>query len=518
MPLLEMKHITKAFSGVYANQDVSLSVEQGEIHALLGENGAGKTTLMNILFGIYQSEAGEILYKGEPVRFKSPADAISRGIGMVHQHFSLVNRMTVLDNIILGYGHKKEILDRKAALKELCLLAGKYGLFVNPQNQVGSLSVGEQQRVEILKALYRKADLLILDEPTGVLTPQETENFFNVLKRLKEEGHGIIIITHRLSEIMAISDRVTILRDGRAVKELVTADTTPEELSAHMIGRPLSGKKEEGQKPSEETALSLEGVSLSKKRESKKILDNICLTINKGEILGIAGVEGNGQKELSEVITGIRKHTEGSIVFRGEAIDNRSVKERFHKGISYISDDRHKDSLVVDMTVTENLILRTFNRPPFSKNLILDYKEAENRALEAVTEYGIRMSGKSGIRTPVKLMSGGNQQKVILSREISNEARLIVASQPTRGLDIGATEFVHQTLVRQKNKGKSVLLISADLDEILSLSDRIAVMFEGRIMGILDRKEADVFKIGLYMGGVTQKEVGNGPDEKNEGS
>ncbi|WP_395548874.1 MULTISPECIES: ABC transporter ATP-binding protein [unclassified Lacrimispora] len=505
MPLLEMKHITKAFSGVYANEDVTLSVEKGEIHALLGENGAGKTTLMNILFGIYQSDGGEIFYKGESVRFKSPADAISHGIGMVHQHFSLVNRMTVLDNIILGSGGKKEVLDRKQASEEICSLAEKYGLFVKPDELVGSLSVGEQQRVEILKALYRKADLLILDEPTGVLTPQETENFFHVLRRLKDEGHGIIIITHRLSEIMAISDRVTILRDGKSVKNLVTLNTTPEELSAYMIGRPLSPKTEDRKKTSKEAALSLEGVSLSKKRAGKMALDHISLTVYKGEILGIAGVEGNGQKELAEVITGIRKHTEGNISFDGSAIDSRSVRERFHKGISYISDDRHMDSLVVDMTVTENMILRTYNRLPFSKKWILDYKKAENRALEAIEEYGIRTSGKSGTRTPVKLMSGGNQQKVILSREISKEARLIVASQPTRGLDIGATEFVHQTLIRQKNQGKSVLLISADLDEILTLSDRIAVMFEGRIMGILNREEADVFKIGLYMGGVTEE-------------
>ncbi len=505
MPLLEMKHITKAFSGMYANEDVTLSVEKGEIHALLGENGAGKTTLMNILFGIYQSDGGEIFYKGESVRFKSPADAISHGIGMVHQHFSLVNRMTVLDNIILGSGGKKEVLDRKQTSEEICSLAEKYGLFVNPDELVGSLSVGEQQRVEILKALYRKADLLILDEPTGVLTPQETENFFHVLRRLKDEGHGIIIITHRLSEIMAISDRVTILRDGKSVKNLVTLNTTPEELSAYMIGRPLSPKTEDRKKTSKEAALSLEGVSLSKKRAGKMALDHICLTVYKGEILGIAGVEGNGQKELAEVITGIRKHTEGKLSFDGNAIDSRSVRERFHKGISYISDDRHMDSLVVDMTVTENMILRTYNRLPFSKKWILDYKKAENRALEAIEEYGIRTSGKSGTRTPVKLMSGGNQQKVILSREISKEARLIVASQPTRGLDIGATEFVHQTLIRQKNQGKSVLLISADLDEILTLSDRIAVMFEGRIMGILNREEADVFKIGLYMGGVTEE-------------
>lgn len=507
MPLLEMKHITKAFSGVYANEDVCLSVEQGEIHALLGENGAGKTTLMNILFGIYQADGGEILYKGKSVRFHSPADAIENGIGMVHQHFSLVNKMTVLDNIILGLGSSNAVLDRKTAGEEVKRLGEKYGLLVNPEDRINGLSVGEQQRVEILKALYRNVNLLILDEPTGVLTPQETERFFDVLKRLKEEGYGIIIITHRLSEIMAISDRVTILRDGRAVKNLVTVDTTPEELSAFMIGRPLSPKKEERKKPLPQTALELKGVSISKKHGGKKVLDSISFTVKKGEILGIAGVEGNGQKELAEVITGIRKHTEGSLSFDGESLDRLCVRERFNRGISYVSDDRHRDSLVMDMTVMENLILRNYNRLPFSRNRLLDYKKAEKRAEEALAEYGIKTSGKSGIKTLVRLMSGGNQQKVILSREISEEASLIVASQPTRGLDMGASEFVHNTLIRQKEQGKSVVLISADLDEIMSLSDRIAVMFEGRIIGILGRKEASVNEIGLYMGGVTGKEI-----------
>ncbi len=504
MPLLEMKHITKAFSGVYANQDISLSLEMGEIHALLGENGAGKTTFMNILFGIYQADGGEIFYKGKPVRFRSPADAIGHGIGMVHQHFSLVGKMTVLDNIILGLYGNHGVLDRKKASGRIRTLAEKYNLSVNPDDQVNSLSVGEQQRVEILKALYRNVSLLILDEPTGVLTPQETESFFGVLKRLKDEGYGIIIITHRLSEIMAISDRVTILRDGRAVKELVTADTTPEELSAYMIGRPLSHKKEEQKKPLKDSALILRDVSLLSKRGGKKFLNHITLTVHKGEILGVAGVEGNGQKELAEVIAGIRKNTEGTVSFEGEAIDGLRVRERFDKGISYISDDRHLDSLVMDMTVAENLILRNYKRIPFSKRRILDNRKAEIQAEEAFKEYGIKASGKSGSRTPVKLLSGGNQQKVILSREISAEAKLIVASQPTRGLDIGAAQFVHETLVKQKNQGKSVVLISADLDEILSLSDRIAVMFEGRIMGILNREDADVFKIGLYMGGMME--------------
>ena len=486
MPLLEMKHITKSFAGVYANEDVDLSVEQGEIHALLGENGAGKTTLMNILFGIYQADKGEICFKGEHVEFKSPGEAIARGIGMVHQHFSLVKKMTVLDNVMLGLKGQGIVADRKSAREKLTGLAATYGLLVNPEAPVHTLSVGEQQRVEILKALYRDVSLLILDEPTGVLTPQETENFFGVLKRLRDEGYGIIIITHRLGEIMDISDRVTVLRDGRKVSSLVTEETTPEELSACMIGRELKAGREIRESAAGDTALSLKDVCLHKKHSTKMSL-------------------GNGQKELAEVITGIRRINSGQMEYQGKDIRRDSVKERFRAGISYISDDRHGDSLVMDMTVEDNLILRDFDRQPFSRNMVLDYRQAEKRAREALDEYSIKTSGKSGIKTPVKLMSGGNQQKVILSREISEEAGLIVASQPTRGLDIGATRFVHETLLRQRDAGRCVLLISADLDEILGVSDRVAVMYEGRIIGILNRDEADVHKIGLLMGGIAKE-------------
>lgn len=505
MPLLEMKHITKSFAGVYANEDVDLSVEQGEIHALLGENGAGKTTLMNILFGIYQADKGEICFKGEHVEFKSPGEAIARGIGMVHQHFSLVKKMTVLDNVMLGLKGQGIVADRKSAREKLTGLAATYGLLVNPEAPVHTLSVGEQQRVEILKALYRDVSLLILDEPTGVLTPQETENFFGVLKRLRDEGYGIIIITHRLGEIMDISDRVTVLRDGRKVSSLVTEETTPEELSASMIGRELKAGREIRESAAGDIALSLKDVCLHKKHSTKMSLDHVSLTIRRGEILGIAGVEGNGQKELAEVITGIRRINSGQMEYQGKDIRRDSVKVRFRAGISYISDDRHGDSLVMDMTVEDNLILRDFDRQPFSRNMVLDYRQAEKRAREALDEYSIKTSGKSGIKTPVKLMSGGNQQKVILSREISEEAGLIVASQPTRGLDIGATRFVHETLLRQRDAGRCVLLISADLDEILGVSDRVAVMYEGRIIGILNRDEADVHKIGLLMGGIAKE-------------
>lgn len=506
MNILEMKQIGKKFSGVYANEAVDLSVKKGEIHALLGENGAGKTTLMNILFGIYAADEGEIFWKGEKVQFHSPKDAIAEGIGMVHQHFSLVNKMTVLDNVILGLGKQGVFLDRKGAKRKLEELAEKYGLSVDPDAKISELSVGQQQRVEILKALYRNVELLILDEPTGVLTPQETEQFFEVLRKLKREGYAVIIITHRMSEIMSISDRVTILRDGRKITDLVTKETNPTELSNYMIGRQLDYDfevKETGQK---ETALLLQNVTV-RKSHKKPALDRINLKVYKGEILGIAGVDGNGQKELAEVIAGIRKMTEGNLTFYGEEIAAKNIKERFDRGISYISDDRHQDGLVLDMNVEENLILRQYDRRPYLKGGIFQRNVIRENAAKAIEKYRIKTSGTSAGDTQVKLMSGGNQQKIVLAREITEQSKLIIASQPTRGLDIGATQFVRQVLMEQRNEGKSVILISADLEEIMQLSDRVAVMFGGKIVGILKKEEAEMEKIGLLMGGITKEEA-----------
>lgn len=505
MAILEMKHISKAFAGVYANEAVDLSVEKGEIHALLGENGAGKTTLMNILFGIYQADEGEILWKGQSVRFESPGAAIAQGIGMVHQHFSLVKKMTVMDNIILGLESGGLFLNRTAAREKIQDLAARYGLEVDPDAAVYSLSVGQQQRVEILKALYRDVELLILDEPTGVLTPGETEHFFGVLRRLKEEGYAIIIITHRMSEIMSISDRVTILRDGKRVGSLVTAHTNPEELSQAMIGRELKESAGSGGREPGEERLVLSHVSIHRNKKAS-LLSDVCLTVREGEILGIAGVDGNGQKELAEIIAGVRKLREGSITFEGREIGRLSVQKRFAMGISYISDDRHADGLVLPMTVGDNLILREYRQQPFSRFRVLNRRAAAEAANRAISDYRIKTSGRSGKDTQVRLMSGGNQQKVILAREITGRSRLIIASQPTRGLDIGATEFVRELLIRQRDLGKSVILISADLEEILSLSDRVAVMFGGRIAGILPGSEATPHKIGLLMGGITGKE------------
>ncbi|MCI7659028.1 ABC transporter ATP-binding protein [Flintibacter sp.] len=506
MALLEMQQICKAFSGVYANDHVDLTVEKGEIHALLGENGAGKTTLMNILFGIYSADSGQILWKGEPVRFASPKDAIAAGIGMVQQHFSLVRKMTVLDNIILNLRDNRFVLDRKQARQRVCALAEKYGLTVDPDAQVGSLSVGEQQRVEILKALYRDVELLILDEPTGVLTPQETAQFFEVLRALQKEGYGIIIITHRMSEIMAISDRVTILRDGKKVAQLVTAETQPDELSRHMIGRELNESYDVDTPPGEETLLSLEAISLPRKKKGHPLHD-ITLELRRGEILGVAGVEGNGQKELAEIITGIQHPSQGRVVLDGQEIQRENVRQRYKRGVVYISDDRLNDSLVTDMDMTENLMLRDYCRAPFSHKGLLDRKAMLQTAKEKIQRYQVRSSGTSGEATPVRLLSGGNQQKLIVAREIHDRAQVVVASQPTRGLDIGATEFVRDRLVEQRNAGKGVLLISADLEEIMALSDRIAVLFGGRIVGVLTRQEATVEKIGLLMGGITGKEA-----------
>ena len=506
MALLEMQQICKAFSGVYANDHVDLTVEKGEIHALLGENGAGKTTLMNILFGIYSADSGQILWKGEPVRFASPKDAIAAGIGMVQQHFSLVRKMTVLDNIILNLRDNRFVLDRKQARQRVCALAEKYGLTVDPDAQVGSLSVGEQQRVEILKALYRDVELLILDEPTGVLTPQETAQFFEVLRALQKGGYGIIIITHRMSEIMAISDRVTILRDGKKVAQLVTAETQPDELSRHMIGRELNESYDVDTPPGEETLLSLEAISLPRKKKGHPLHD-ITLELRRGEILGVAGVEGNGQKELAEIITGIQHPSQGRVVLDGQEIQRENVRQRYERGVVYISDDRLNDSLVTDMDMTENLMLRDYCRAPFSHKGLLDRKAMLQTAKEKIQRYQVRSSGTSGEATPVRLLSGGNQQKLIVAREIHDRAQVVVASQPTRGLDIGATEFVRDRLVEQRNAGKGVLLISADLEEIMALSDRIAVLFGGRIVGVLTRQEATVEKIGLLMGGITGKEA-----------
>ena len=518
MALLEMKHICKSFSGVYANEDVSLTVEKGEIHALLGENGAGKTTLMNILYGLYTADSGQIFWKGREVSFSSPREAITAGIGMVQQHFSLVRDLSTLDNVILNLKTASLFLNRKKERARLMELSRRYGIAVDPEAKIADLSVGERQRVEILKALYRNVELLILDEPTGVLTPQETAHFFDVLRSLKAEGYGIIIITHRMSEIMQISDKVSVLRDGKLVAEADTADTTPDELSGWMIGRKMALNIRERGKAGDEIMLELRHVSRRAGKHTHALRD-ICFQVKKGEILGLAGVEGNGQKELAEVLTGLKKKASGEILFDGKSIMDAGVRERYEAGLAYISDDRQNDSLITGMDITENLALRSYAKEPYATHGVMHRGKMRQDALGTMETYQVRASGKTGPDTTVSLLSGGNQQKLIIARELSGNVRLILAAQPTRGLDIGATQFVRDRLLQAREEGKSVLLISADLEEILALSDRIAVLYNGGIAGIVDWKDADVQKLGLLMGGAVSSgesgAVGSGTDKSD---
>lgn len=499
MAFLKMSNITKTFPGVVANDNVSLELEQGEILALLGENGAGKTTLMNILYGLYHADEGEISIEGKKVEFSSPGKAIEAGIGMVHQHFMLIQPMTVLQNIILGLkqeGHP--FVDYKKTALQIKKLSKRYGLNVEVNKKVSELSVGEEQRVEILKALYREARILIFDEPTAVLTPQETEEFFAILKRLKEEKHAVIIITHRMSEIMEVSDKVTILRDGKYITTVNTSETNPHELSYSMIGREIDNNVNMGNyDENKEVVLRVE--SLYMKKRTENLLENINFKIHKGEILGVAGVDGNGQRELAEAIAGIRKCDEGKIIFKDADINRKNIMERYESGISYVPDDRHKDGLVLDMDISENLIMRFYKKHPLSNNGFLNRK--------AIGDLSNRLIDKHNIKTPeistkAKLLSGGNQQKIILARELNGNPELVVVSQPTRGLDVGATENVRELLINMRENDKSVLLISADLEEILALSDRIAVMYDGKILGILNNDDnLDMKELGALMAG-----------------
>ena len=496
---LVMHSINKSFFGKPANVDVSLEVKDGEIHALLGENGAGKTTLMNMLYGIYTKDSGEIIYNGQTVEFNSPKDAIDARIGMVHQHFMLVPTLTVAQNITLGlktkgypFPNKKEIND------SITKVSQKYGLSVDPQALVSSLSVGQQQRVEILKLLYRDVQLLILDEPTAVLTPQEIESFFNVLRKLKADGCSIIIITHKIPEIMNIADSVTVLRDGYKVGSFSMDDIDELELSNRMIGRELKRiDRSNIKRPKDNDQLEIKSVSLIE--NGIKRLDNIDLSVKQGEILGIAGVDGNGQKEIAETILGIRKQSEGDIYLDGKLLNELSVQQRKRIGIGYISDDRHNDGLVMDMDLIGNMLLKKHSQKEFIKNGLIDQKLAREYTQKAVDEFSIKTPS---LTSPIRYLSGGNQQKLILSREISDTPKMLIAFQPTRGLDIGATEFIWQNLIKCKEEGCSVLLISADLEEIFALSDRVAVMYKGQVMDVLENDDRlTASQLGLLMAG-----------------
>jgi len=500
---VEMCNIVKRFPGVLANSRVCFDVKAGEVHALLGENGAGKSTLMRQLFGLYRPDEGEIIIDGKPVVFHSPADAIRAGIGMIHQHFMLVPTLTVAENVILGLKSKHEpILDLETVSKKINELSQAYGLKVDPSTFVWQLSVGEQQRVEIIKALYRGASLIILDEPTAVLTPQEVKDLFVTLKRMVSEGHALVFISHKLHEVMEISDRVTVLRDGQVIGSRSSKDMTRNDLVKMMVGREMKKISPQPLKTGP-VRLKIENLHAMGDRETE-VLRGINLEIHGCEIVGLAGVSGNGQRELAECLSGLRKVTAGHIDLDQSEITTHTLKNRVSSGLAYIPEERMRDGAIREFSVQENLFLQDHASPQFTRGIFLDFPRMEAFAAKMVNEFTVKTPR---LDTPVKNLSGGNIQKLILARELARHPKVLIAAQPTRGVDIGATEYIHERLLMQRDSGTAILLISEDLDEIRTLSDRIAIIYEGSIMGIVDRDAASVEQIGLMMAGISMEEA-----------
>lgn len=497
-PLLEMRGVTKLFPGVVANDNVNLIINRGEVHALLGENGAGKSTLMNILTGLYRPDKGEIIYKGKNITLKSPRDAVQLGIGMVHQHFRLVYPHTVTENVILGLKNKGMLLNLPKLHREVAGFSAGYGLKVDPSARVWQLSVGERQRVEIIKLLYRGAEILILDEPTAVLTPQEVDELFSTLKRMAAGGKAVIVITHKLNEVMEVADRITVLRGGKSVASMLKHSTCKQALTKLMVGRVVEPESNKSSISSATKVLEMDKINAFNDKGVRALCD-LSLSIHAGEILGIAGVAGNGQRELAEIIAGLRTVLSGSFKINGKDVTNYSPGKMIEAGVALIPEDRLGVGLVPNLNLIQNLILKNFRSKEYSKRGFLNHRRVQEAANQIVKDFNIKTAG---IYRPVKLMSGGNQQKLLLAREISERPELIIASYPVRGLDIGATETVHKILLKQKQQGTAILLISEDLDEIIYLSDRIAVMFEGKMMGIVDSCQANYEEIGLMMLGV----------------
>lgn len=509
-PVVELRSITKRFPGIIANDAISFQLRPGEIHALLGENGAGKSTLMNILFGLYQPDEGEIWVKGQKAVIDSPNKAIELGIGMVHQHFKLVQPFTVTENIILGSEPRKGlVVDIRKAQEKVRAISEQYGLMVDPKAKIQDISVGMQQRVEILKTLYRGADILIFDEPTAVLTPQEIQELLAILRHLAAEGKSIILITHKLKEIMALADTCTIIRRGKVVDTVKVSETNPEQLAEKMVGRGVSFQVEKKPAVPGDIVLQVERVSTAGNRGTKA-LNGISFNVRAGEILGIAGVDGNGQSELIETLTGLRGVDEGRISLKGKEITNRSPREASEAGLSHIPEDRHKHGLVLDFTMSENMVLETYYQPAYCRNGFLNYEAIDEHAEKLIREFDVRTPS---IRNEARSLSGGNQQKAIIAREMDKNPDLLIAAQPTRGLDVGAIEFVHKKLIEARDKGKGVLLVSFELDEILNVSDRIAVIYEGQIVGIVDPKETNDEELGLLMAGSGRKKEGGAAHE-----
>ncbi|PEE43634.1 ABC transporter ATP-binding protein [Bacillus pseudomycoides] len=498
--VIEMNNITKVFPGIVANDNITLQVKQGEIHALLGENGAGKSTLMNVLFGLYQPEQGEIKIKGNPVNITNPNIANDYGIGMVHQHFMLVHNFTVTENIILGNEPKnKGKIAIDEAAKEIKQLSEQYGLAVDPYAKIEDISVGMQQRVEILKTLYRGAEILIFDEPTAVLTPQEIHELIQIMKKLVQEGKSIILITHKLKEIMEVCDRCTIIRKGKGIGTVDVANTDEHKLAELMVGRQVNFKTEKIDARPKEDVLSIANLVVHDVRQLPAV-KGLDLTVRAGEIVGIAGIDGNGQSELIEAITGLRKVESGSIAINGKEITNWPVRRITEEGVGHIPEDRHKHGLVLDFSVRDNIVLQTYYKNPFSNKGILNFSKITKKAKELIEQFDVRTPSE---QTVARALSGGNQQKAIIAREVDRDPDLLIAAQPTRGLDVGAIEFIHKKLIEQRDKGKAVLLLSLELDEILNVSDRVAVIYEGKIVAIVNAKETNEKQLGLLMAGGT---------------
>jgi len=500
---IEMRGITKRFPGVLASDHVDFDVKSGEVHALLGENGAGKSTLMKILYGMYHADEGQIFLNGKPVSIDSPTDAIKLGIGMIHQHFMLVQTLTVAENVALGLPSSRgPLTDLERVSKRIVELAGTYGLKIDPDAYIWQLSVGQQQRVEIIKALYRGAALLILDEPTAVLTPQEVDEFFVIMHQMVRDGYALIFISHKLHEVVEISNRVTVLRNGKKIGTRPTSETTKQDLANWMVGRNVDFAPDRGKVDLGEVSLKLDHVSCGSDRGTPGLRD-VSLEIHSGEILGIAGVSGNGQRELAETVAGLRKTTSGRIFLEGNDVTGLAPGDLTDQMLSYIPEERMRDGMIRDFTVAENMILREHHKQPFSSYGFLKLKNISTHTDKLISQFHVKTPSQE---TLVKNLSGGNIQKIVLAREISRNPRAIIAAQPTRGLDIGATEYVREQLLDQRKRGAAVMLISEDLDEILALSDRVAVIYEGRIMDILSRQDATREKLGLLMAGVHSEE------------
>jgi len=500
--IIEMLHIRKEFPGIIANDDITLQLKKGEIHALLGENGAGKSTLMSVLFGLYKPEQGEIRKNGETVVINDPNDANALGIGMVHQHFKLVEVFSVLDNIILGAEtvNKLGVLQKKEARKKVIELSKKYNLNVDVDAKIEDITVGMQQRTEILKMLYRDNDILIFDEPTAVLTPQEIDELMKIMKGLANEGKSILFITHKLNEIMAVADRCTVLRKGRYINTVDIKDTNKDELSKMMVGRDVKFSVDKDEAKPKETVLEVNELVVKSKISKKNVVNNVSFDVKAGEIVCIAGIDGNGQTDLVYGITGLEKLEHGSVKLLGEDITHKSIKYRNTNGVSHIPEDRHKHGLVLDYSLANNIVLQRYFEPEFSSKAgILKPKNINKYANELIEKYDIR-SGE-GAPTISRSMSGGNQQKAIVAREIEREHKLLIAVQPTRGLDVGAIEFIHKRIVQARDEGSAVLLVSLELDEVMNLSDRILVMYEGEIVAEVNPKETNVQELGLFMSG-----------------